>query len=50
MISNEHKLYLRKIKREKVLVHIVQILILIIVVFIWEYLSINNVTKTQNLS
>lgn len=46
MISNEHKLYLRKIKREKVLVHIVQILILIIVVFIWEYLSINNVINS----
>ena len=43
MISREHKLYLRKIKREKSLVHLVQILILVSIIFIWEYLANNNI-------
>ena len=43
MISKEHKLYLRKQKKEKILVHIVQILILLLILFIWEYLSNNNI-------
>lgn len=43
MISKEHKLYLRKQKKEKILVHLVQILILLLALVVWEYLSKNNI-------
>ena len=43
MISKEHRLYLRKQKKEKILVHLVQILILLLVLVVWEYLSNNNI-------
>ncbi len=46
MISNEHKLYLKKLKLNKILVHLVQILILIFIIFIWEYLSRNNIINS----
>lgn len=39
MISREHKLYLRKLRINKILVAISQILILVFCIFIWEYLS-----------
>ena len=39
MYSKEHINYLKKEKRKKVLVHITQITILIVVLLIWEYLS-----------
>ena len=43
MISHEYKLYLRKIKRNKALVLITQIIILLFIIFIWEYLSSKNI-------
>ena len=46
MISNEYKLYLKNIKRKKLLVHIVQLLILIIFLFVWEYLSSKNIINS----
>lgn len=39
MISDEYKLYLKKLKVKKILVGCFQILIIFIFLFIWEYLS-----------
>lgn len=46
MISREHKLYLRKLKINKILVNICQILILILSIFIWEYLSSKGIINS----
>lgn len=46
MISKEHKLYLKKIRKEKVLVHLVQLLIVIFFLSIWEYLSDKNIINS----
>ena len=46
MKSKEHKLYLRNIKIKNICVHIVQILILVILLFVWEYLSSNNIINS----
>lgn len=43
MPSNEYKQYLKKLKVNKVLVSVTQILILLFLIFIWEYLSNNNI-------
>ena len=37
MYDKEHKEYLRKLKLNKFLVHVCQLLILVFLVFIWEY-------------
>lgn len=42
MYSKEHKKYLRKIKTNKVLIHITQIFILISFILLWEFLSKNE--------
>lgn len=42
MYSKEHKKYLRKIKLNKILIHITQILILISFILLWEFLSKNE--------
>lgn len=42
MYSQEHQKYLKKIKLTKFLVSLIQLLILIAIIFIWEYLSTNN--------
>ena len=41
-MSKEYQLYLKNIKRERILVHIV----LFIFIFIWEYLSKNNIINS----
>lgn len=46
MYSKEHKLYLRKLKFDKWLVIITQIFIFVFLVFIWEYLSSNNIINS----
>jgi len=46
MYSREHKLYLRKLKLNKWLVRFTQIGILLFVIFIWEYLSSNNIINS----
>lgn len=46
MISREHKLYLRKLKINKILVNVCQILILIFSIFIWEYLSSKGIINS----
>ena len=46
MYEMEHKEYLRKIRFNKILVHIVQFLIIILFLFIWEYLSSNNIINS----
>ena len=46
MPSNEYKRYLKKLKVNKVLVSITQILILLFLIFIWEYLSDNNIINS----
>ncbi len=43
MHSREYKLYLKRLKRNKFLVVITQILILVFLIFIWEYLSRSNI-------
>ena len=46
MYESEHKEYLRKIRFNKILVHMVQFLIIIMFLFIWEYLSSNNIINS----
>ena len=46
MPSNEYKRYLKKLKVNKVLVSITQNLILLFLIFIWEYLSDNNIINS----
>ena len=46
MYSKEHRLYLRKLKLNKLFVSITQILILLFCIFIWEYLSSNNIINS----
>ena len=46
MQSKEHKLYLKKIRIKSLLVHITQILILLFIIFIWEYLSNKNIINS----
>ena len=46
MISREHKLHLRKLKINKILVNVCQILILIFSIFIWEYLSSKGIINS----
>ena len=46
MYEREHKEYLRKIRINKISVHIVQFLIIILFLFIWEYLSSNNIINS----
>lgn len=46
MYEREHKEYLRKIRINKISVHIVQFLIIILFLFIWEYLSNNNIINS----
>ena len=43
MPSYEYKQYLKKIKRNKILVLITQILILLFLIFIWEFLSSKHI-------
>jgi len=42
MYSKEHSEYLKKIKLNKLLIHFTQLIILIVFILIWEYLSTNN--------
>ena len=46
MMSSEYKKYLRKIRINRLLVQFTQILILILIIFIWEYLSSNNLINS----
>lgn len=46
MYSEEHKLYLKKIKRKKVLITVTQLLILIILIVIWELLAHYKIINT----
>jgi len=46
MYNKEHKDYLRKLIINKFLVHFVQLLIIIIFVFLWEYLSNNGIINS----
>ena len=46
MQSSEYKKYLKRIRINKVLVHFTQILIFILIIFIWEYLSSNNIINS----
>lgn len=46
MKSKEHKLYLRKLKLNKVLVIMTQILILLFLLLLWEYLSRENIINS----
>ena len=43
MPSSEYKVYLRKKRINIILIHITQILILLFLIFIWEYLSSKNI-------
>ena len=45
-MSNEYKKYLKKIKLNKILVKISQLLILILFIFIWEYLAKKEIINT----
>ena len=46
MDNKEHSDYLKKLRINKFLVHIVQLLIIILFVFLWEYLSSNNIINS----
>ena len=46
MYDKEHRDYLRKIKLNKLLVHTVQLMIIIIFIFLWEYLSNNEIINS----
>ena len=46
MCDKEHRDYLRKIRLNKLLVHMVQLLIIIVFIFLWEYLSRNNIINS----
>ena len=46
MYDREHKQYLKKIRFNKILVHIVQFLIIIGFLFVWEFLSSNNIINS----
>ena len=46
MYDREHKEYLRKIKLNKFFVHLVQLSIIVVFLFIWEYLSSNNIINS----
>jgi len=46
MYSKEHKLYLRKLRINKILVHVTQILILVFGILFWEYLSKNGIINS----
>lgn len=49
-ISNEHEIYLRKIRKEKVIVSVVQILILFVFLAGWEILARLNIINTFTFS
>ena len=46
MDNKEHRDYLKKLRINKFLVHIVQLLIIILFIFLWEYLSNNNIINS----
>lgn len=46
MDNKEHRDYLKKLRINKFLVHIVQLLIIILFIFLWEYLSSNNIINS----
>ena len=46
MISDQHKIYLKKLQREKIFVSVMQIMILVILILLWEYLSYNNIINS----
>ena len=46
MISKEHRKYLNRLRFNKILIHITQILILLFIVFIWEYLANKNIINS----
>ena len=46
MYDREHRLYLRKIRLNKLLIHIVQFLIIVVFIFLWEYLSGNGIINS----
>lgn len=46
MYDKEHREYLRKIRLNKFLVHLVQLLIIVVLLFLWEYLSNNGIINS----
>ena len=46
MYNEEHKRYLRKIRLNKLLVHVMQLLILFIIIFLWEFLSRKDIINS----
>ena len=46
MYDRGYKEYLRKIRLNKFLIHLVQLLIIIVFIFMWEYLSMNNIINS----
>jgi len=46
MYDKEHREYLRKIRLNKFLVHFMQLVIIMIFIFLWEYLSSNEIINS----
>ena len=46
IMSNEHILYLKRIKKNKFIVHLFQILIFVILVFLWQILANLGIINT----
>ena len=44
--SDEHKIYLKKLKKEKILINFFKIFIVLFLLFIWEFLARTNVINT----
>ena len=46
MYSREYKLYLRKLRINKIFIHLTQILLLVFCILLWEYLSRNKIINS----
>lgn len=46
MYDKEHREYLRKIRLKNLLIHFVQLLIIVLFIFFWEYLSSNGIINS----
>ena len=46
MVSSERKLYLKKIKKDKIIINFFRVFIFIFFIFIWELLSRFNLIDT----
>lgn len=46
MYSKEHQIYLKRIKTNKILIHLVQISLIVILIILWQYLAEKQIINT----